>query len=335
MKKRSKFHDPVRYRLTADDLAKTNGYSSLLNRLTDIPASDPLHPIAITKAGIYHQQVMVHIADFEQAKRYMPVLCDVSLFVDLHQKRGIHMSRSVQAIFDLAAKRFTHLDQFAAELAHTARKRQGSQIGIAKVTGTYIHKTTTKKTHLASFNRLYLLSNASATSQETRIETGMKVYNLTACPCTRAYTKFAIVPELRSMGLDVGQINRILEVTLSGTHTQRGTTTLLLDKEDAMISHKDIYSVLEKSVHLVNELLKRPDEHELIIRALTKPQFTEDVVREVAFNAYQQFKTVLSSAAELYAESMLQDSIHIHDVQTVINKTIGEIKNEVAAFANL
>jgi GTP cyclohydrolase FolE2 len=80
---------------------------------------------------------------------------------------------------------------------------------------------------------------------------------------------------------------------------------------------------------LVYELLKRPDEHDLVIRALTKPQFTEDVVREVVFNTYQQFKHILSPTAALYAESLLLDSIHIHDVQTVINKTMGEIKNEV------
>lgn len=131
------------------------------------------------------------------------------------------------------------------------------------------------------------------------------------------------------MGLDLKQINRILEVTVSGTHMQRGTTTLLLDKETSSISHKDLYIVLEKSVHLVNELLKRPDEHELVIRALQTPQFTEDVAREVAFNGYEQFKEVLSPAAALYAESVLLDSVHIHDVQTVIQKTFGEIKSEV------
>lgn len=329
MKKYAKFYDTTSYRVTAQDLEEGNDFGSLLNHLTDIPEANPLRTISITKTGIYNLQVMVNIADFEHGKRYVPVLCEIAVSVDLQQKRGIHMSRCVQAIFELATKKFQNLDEFASEVAQTVRERQGSQRGTVEVKGTYIHKTTTKKTHRTSFEKLYLLSYATATSQETRVKTGMTVYNVTACPCTKAYTKYSVVPELQAMGFSIEQINRILEITISGTHTQRGITTLLLDKETSSVSHEDLYRVLEKSVHLVNELLKRPDENDLVIRALQNPQFTEDVAREVAFHAYQQFKDVLTPHAELYAESMLLDSIHIHDVRTVIQKTFSEIKNEL------
>src|SRR6266699_1612916 len=106
MKKQAKFPDPVNYRVTDQDIDKRADFSSFLTRISDIHASVPAHPIAITTTGIYNQQVMVHIEDFDQGKPYVPVLCEVAVSVDLKEQRGIHMSRSVQAIFDLATKKF-------------------------------------------------------------------------------------------------------------------------------------------------------------------------------------------------------------------------------------
>src|SRR5437016_4082208 len=114
MKKHARFHDPVNYRLTTHDVDERADFSSFLTRISDIPASVPAHPIAITKTGISNQQVIVHIEGFEQKQRSVPMLCEVAVSVDLKQKRGIHMSRCVQAIFDLATKKFPNLDEFAA-----------------------------------------------------------------------------------------------------------------------------------------------------------------------------------------------------------------------------
>jgi len=329
MKKRARLRQPENYTVSEHDVENIERFHSLLNHLTDVSNSEPLHSIGINSIGVMNQKAMITIESLETPQTYVPVLCEISTGVDLWENRGIHMSRCIQSIFTLAERKFKTLDDFASELAKMVQQRQESAVGFAEVSGTYLQKQYTKKTNLASFDSLQLLSKARVAKNTTQVTTGMTVYNATACPCTKTYTKYMIVPELQAMGLDVDQINRILALTVSGTHTQRGTTTLLLEKENSPISHKDLFTVLEQSVHVVNELLKRPDEHDLVIRAVTKPQFAEDVVREVAWNAYQQFQAVLSSKAELYAESILHDSIHIHDVRTVINKTMGEIKTEV------
>jgi len=57
-----------------------------------------------------------------------------------------------------------------------------------------------------------------------------------------------------------------------------------LENNKAEISYQSLYEILDESVHLIYDLLKRPDEHELVVRALSKPQFTEDVIRDVAYN---------------------------------------------------
>lgn len=239
------------------------------------------------------------------------------------------MSRLVDSIFQQAYKQFSTLDDFAADLAQSARERQEAEVGYVEVIGTYFHQRKTPKTNMISHDRLKLISKVTATEQDTKIKTGIQVYNMTACPCTKAYTKYSVVPALQAMGLTIDQINQLLATILTGTHTQRGTTTLLLDKETSTISHGDLYKVMEQSVHLIYDLLKRPDEHDFVTKVLQKPQFTEDVAREVIYTAYHQFKDVLSSQAEIYAESILLDSIHLHDVEAVIQKSMEEIKKEV------
>ncbi len=89
------------------------------------------------------------------------------------------------------------------------------------------------------------------------------------------------MPKLYELGLSTDLINKVLSTTLTGTHTQRGTIKLLIDNNNQKIIHFDLYNILNKSTHLIFDLLKRPDEHDLVVRALSKPQFTEDVSRDV------------------------------------------------------
>ena len=103
-----------------------------------------------------------------------------------------------------------------------------------------------------------------------------------------------------------------------------------MDKTSCDIRQEDIYSILDDKAHLVYELLKRPDEHDLVIRALQKPQFTEDVARDVALGAFEFFEGIVPDNTKVVVESILNDSIHIHDVQTVIKTRIGQIRNVLA-----
>jgi GTP cyclohydrolase IV len=329
MKKLRKLLKPENYKISEKDLTNMGNFDSLLDHLTDIVISEPLHNISLNSNGISSQKTMISIEDIERPNIYQTILCDISIGVDLKENRGIHMSRCVQSIFELAQKKFASLDEFAVELGESVQSKQDSKTAFVEVSGMYFRKTKTKKTSLDSQDSIFLLSSAIVSKSNTRLKTGLKAYNTTACPCTRTYTKYSVVPELKAMGLNLKQINKILDITYSGTHMQRGTMTLMLDKDNAKVSYLDLYNILDKSTHLVYELLKRPDEHDLVIRALRKPQFTEDVAREVAYNAYEAFKDILPSEAGLYVESLLHDSIHIHDVKTVISKTFGDIQHEL------
>lgn len=329
MKKLSRLQKPESYELSEQDVKDIKNFDKLLNHLTDVSNSQPLHNIKINDIGVVNQKATLYVESIEKTNQYNPIYCEISTGVDLYENRGIHMSRCIQSIFDLSKKKFKTIDDFTYELAKTVQQKQGSETGFANVSGTYVHRRRTKKTNLDSYDSIELLSKATVSEKKSTLETGVKVHNVTACPCTKTYTKYSIVPELTQLGSNLSHIQKILDLVTTGTHMQLGTTILRVDKENSKVTHKELYSILDNSLHLVYELLKRPDEHDLVMRALKKPQFTEDAAREVAYNAFLNLKNILSPQAKMHVESVVNDSIHIHDVRAVIEKTFGEIKKEL------
>lgn len=329
MKKYPKLYKPENYNLTEVDIKNINEFDSLLNHLTNTVASEPIHKIGLNKIGIGNLKAMVNVQNIDSPKTFTPILCEIDAGVDLKINRGIHMSRLVDSVFLLTQKQFKDLDEFAVELAKMIKQKQESNKAFVKIKATYIHKRHTRKTSLTSYDTIHPLSHVSIIKDSIQIKTGMKVYNATACPCTKTYTKYSIVPGLKELGLNLSQIQKILDLTVPASHMQLGTTTLVIDKEKSDITPLQIYEVLNNSLHIVYELLKRDDEHEFVKRAIDKSQFTEDAARDVAYNAYQSFKNKLSDKAEIYIKSILQDSIHTHDVRTTIQKTFGEIEKEL------
>ena len=319
--------DPVNHELTQNELTDNN-FISFLDKLTDVPSSIPLNPIVIDRAGIENQTAYVKIKSLF-TDNYVPVFCNISMQVELVGHRGIHMSRCEEALFELINDKFETLDEFAEKLATKLIERQKSEKAYVVVEGQYSAERKTKVTKRDSYDRLSLLVDCVATNKEVKSRVGIKAFNMTGCPCTETYTKFSVVPKLKDAGFNLEQIKEILNITNSGTHTQRGLACLILDKSDTAISHRAIYDVLDKSCHLVYELLKRPDEHELVIRALRRPQFTEDVVRDTVLNTIKDLGKYLKSSDRITATSQLFDSIHIHDVCTRIDQTVGEIKKQL------
>lgn len=326
---KKRLRQPENYILTEQDVNGQEQFESFLNHLTDVVASEPIHNIGIKDIGISNQKVMVFIEDFSTPDTYVPIFCNVNVGVELTKNRGIHMSRCIESIFSLSQKKFKTLDEFSIELATLIREKQESESASIEVVGTYLQKRITKKTNLETFDSVKLISKVSVSEKGLRVKTGVIVYNTTACPCTKTYTKYSVVPKLKALGLSLEQIKKIVEITIAGSHMQLGETELTVDNNSSHTTHKQLFDVLDRSTHLVNELLKRPDEHDLVVRALKRPQFTEDVAREVAYNAYETLKDILPVETELYVGSVLKDSIHIHDVYTVIQKMFGEIKEDL------
>lgn len=322
------YKDPVNYTLTDKDLANVD-YVRFLNDLTDVPSSVALKPFSIDRAGIKEQYAYIHVRSVDDKETFVPVLANITMQVELKGHRGIHMSRCEEALFSLVEEKHESLDSFAVKLAERILHLQESDRAYVTIEGSYVHKRMTKKSMKWSYDRMTMLANAIAVSgRKTYIEIGLAAFNMTGCPCTETFTKFAVVPQLKDAGFDLKQIKEILDITNSGTHTQRGLATIKVEKSHASITYEKLYKILDDSCHLTYELLKRPDEHELVVRVLRNPQFTEDVVRDIVDKAVKILGKNFDDSSKIFASSQLFDSIHIHDVYTEIDKTYGELVAE-------
>lgn len=318
--------DPVNHKLRANEL-QLDQYSEFLEKLTDVPSSVPLRNFSIDRAGITNQSACIKIRSLF-SDSFVSVLCTITMHVELHGHRGIHMSRCEEALFYLAEQDHESLDEFAEKLAKELQSRQEADVAYVSVEACYLAERTTVKTQRSSHDKMILYVDTKAEGEKVTSRIGLAAFNMTGCPCTETFTKFSVVPQLIDKGFTLEQIRTVLDITNSGTHTQRGLAKLVVDKADAHITHRALYDILDQSCHLVFELLKRPDEHELVLRALKKPQFTEDVVREITAVCLKDFENYLDKKSRIFASSLLFDSIHIHDVHTEIDKTYGELDAE-------
>jgi GTP cyclohydrolase FolE2 len=53
------------------------------------------------------------------------------------------------------------------------------------------------------------------------------------------------------------------------------------------------------------------------------------VIRDVAYNLIKWLKDKLDNESEIYIESLLNDSIHIHDVHTKLSCKVKDIKDKI------
>jgi len=327
MSYKNKYFDPVNYSLT---WAENENFNEFLNELTDVPESKSLNNINITQAGIANQSINLKIRWFQN--EIATVYCEVELSVSLHWHRWIHMSRCEEVLFDASEQIFDNLDKAAIYIAEWLKMKQWAQSSFVKIRAIYFMPHLTHKTNRTSYDKVYLISDVALRENKLNLKTWVQAYNITACPCTRTYTKFSVVPKLYDLGLSTDIINKILSTTLTGTHTQRGTIKLLIENNEQKVTHFDLFGVINEATHLIFDLLKRPDEHDLVVRALSRPQFTEDVSRDVVEVLVKWLKDKIDDSAYILVESILNDSIHIHDVKTVIEseflKLVTEYTNE-------
>jgi GTP cyclohydrolase FolE2 len=109
------------------------------------------------------------------------------------------------------------------------------------------------------------------------------------------------------------------------THSQRAITFLQIEDREEHLGFDDLFACLSESLHLSQDLLKRPDEAELVLKSHKQPQFAEDTVRKVAVTAASMFGDRLSPKSWMEVETISMESIHGHDVLCRLRKPVGHL----------
>jgi len=274
----------------------------------DVPRQKPSFPIALPEVGISGKTVWVRLP--EGTIPFAAIL-EVSLAAET---RGIHMSRLEEVISALYARDFVDLRDYALALGREMLNRQGAEQGRVRLRGQLpILRTAAASGHHSLDSMevgvdLHLVGGG----KESSLLFGVGVNHITACPCTQAYNQVLFNRE----GANPLPL---------ATHSQRAHTRLQLGACGLSPSLPELRGCLEKALHVTQDLLKRPDEAELVFRSHAAPQFAEDAVREVARQVGLDFGGRLPPATPVRIESLSFESIHIHDVCCRLSTTLAEI----------
>lgn len=276
---------------------------------SDVPEQRPAVALPLTEVGISGKTVWVQLPQGN-----LPFAA--ALHVDLPaERRGIHMSRLEEAVTALHQRHFDDLRDYGVELARMMVGRQQATRGTVLLHGKLPLLRQTVMSGRTSLDTIEIRVRVDvelvAGAVRERVLVGAGIYHITACPCTQAY-------------------NRVLFGERAGespqpTHSQRSFTTLSLIVDGPMPTYDELVECLASALHATQDLLKRPDEAEIVLQSHLHPQFAEDAVREVARAAGRFFGTRLPAATGVSIESLSQESIHIHDVRCRLDTTLGAI----------
>lgn len=309
--------------LVSDDAEGKNNLSTfipedkhrqVLETCIDVPEENPSFPMPLQKVGISGKTVWVSLAD----NRGGHIPFNARIHVNLPgNRRGIHMSRIEQAISALHDRQFTDLPAYGKLLATHILKAQNAQSISLELSGRMplIQQAPVSKHY--SVDSIDV-SFAVALGQDgplatENIQVGAGLYHLTACPCTLSYNE--------------ALFNRFNDPWPQATHSQRSRTELLvsLKNDEQLPGYRTLIDILDSVLHVSQDLLKRPDETELVLKAHRYPQFVEDTVREVARAAAERFQDTLPHETRIRINSLSLESIHIHDVECCLDAELGTI----------
>lgn len=304
-----------------------DSHRRVLRDCPDVPRQRPSFPIALDEVGISAKTVWVRLP-----AGFLPFALRLSVALAA-ELRGIHMSRLEEAISALHQREFSDLRQYALELTRLTMAGQQALKGRVELSGLLPRLSQTGVSDLSSLDSLELGVTVEGTSGETgldctvRLEVG--VYHITACPCTQAYNQLLFPEAGGAGGVGPGSPN---ELTLPlPTHSQRSRTRLAvtLPAGEKQPDHETLLACLHAALHLSQDLLKRPDEAELVYAAHHRPQFAEDAVRETARATGEILGPLFSPAGRVEIETVGFESIHIHDVHCRLDTTLAALHRAI------
>lgn len=279
----------------------------------DVPEQRPSFALPLNEVGIAGKTVWVRLP-----QGLLPF--NAQLAVDLAgDRRGIHMSRLEEVISDLHNQPFLDLRAYAVALGQEMVARQNATGGTLSLHGLIPHLRKGMISGRESLDTVKISVRSRFWQKNGQLydETmlGVEVCHITACPCTQVYNG-----ELFSAGDKACPMP---------THSQRSTTRLEVQTDGPSPTCNELLACLEGALHVTQDLLKRPDEAEIVLKSHQSPQFAEDAVRETARWVGKNLGDKLASNTLVCIKSLSLESIHIHDVTCRLECTLGEIMDQL------
>jgi GTP cyclohydrolase-4 len=163
----------------------------------------------------------------------------------------------------------------------------------------------------------------------TRRAVGVEVNGLTVCPCAREMASEHSRNALITAGYGAEEAARIVAMLPIASHNQRGRGTLLIGTQTSLRA-KNLADIVESSMSSgIYELMKRPDELHVVLRAHSRPRFAEDVVREMIGGVMERLAE-LPDDAFVMARQENFESIHAHNASAERCGLLGTMRLEAS-----
>jgi GTP cyclohydrolase-4 len=302
----------------------------------DVQARRPTTHVSLSRVGVtgVHKAIRIGAGDREQLFH-----AEIEAFVDLNPKqKGAHMSRFEevveQAIDEVVLRESLKAETLAAHIAERVRDRQDGLRAEVTISARYPQDKQTPVSGMTTQGMYSLIGSAVASERGTRRLVGVQAQGMTACPCAREEMVGRARERLEADGFSDDEIERVFEHVPVATHNQRGLGTLFVgcpESCDTPIEARRLLEIVEESMSSeIYELMKRPDEAEVVEKAHRRPRFVEDCVREAVRMAVDEYES-LGDGVFVMARQENLETIHQHNVVAERYGLLGELKLELEA----
>jgi len=309
-----------------------NDRSALLG--DDVQARRPATHVNLSRVGVTGVEKVLRIrSDGSEQLFYAELECFVDLPPD---QKGAHLSRFEEvvneAIDEVVLREALKAETLASHIAERVRDRQDGLRAEVTIAARYPEHKPAPVSGTPTQEIYTLFGSAVASSRGTRRLVGVEAQGMTACPCAQELVMDKAQKRLRSDGFTDDEIARVFEHVPVATHNQRGIGTLYIgcpEGCDQAIEAASLLEIVESAMSSeIYELMKRPDELEVVEKAHMQPRFVEDCVREMARMAVGRFEH-LGEGAFLLARQENLETIHKHNVVAERHGLIARLLREM------
>jgi GTP cyclohydrolase-4 len=304
-------------------------------KLPDIHEINPDIILPLNKVGFTGIKMPIGYVTLKNKPVMIAPIFDV--MIDLpSDKKGVHSSRNYEVITEVLSKYVSKtymLENVCAAISKKLlEKHKYTKHSEVRARGEVIFEKRTPKTKILSYESFIIYAKAIGQRKkngdiDVKRAIGITVSGITACPCAGEVVKKIYLEENKKNRLVDGRIKKILNETPFATHMQRAYGTINTEiPEGLTFDASRLVQIIQDSMSAPTyELLKRPDEAEIVIQAASNPKFVEDCVRYMVSNFVKNFPELPDNIKVIFKAKSLE-SVHKHNILAVEFTTLGRAR---------
>jgi GTP cyclohydrolase IV len=301
---------------------------------SDIQARRPATVVSLSRVGVTGVEKVIRIGSNGSDQLFY---AELECFVDLApEQKGAHMSRFEEvvneAIDEVILGEAFKAETLASHIAERVRDRQDGHRAEVTIAARYPEHKPAPISGTPTQEIYTLFGSAVASSRGTRRLVGVQAQGMTACPCAQELVTERSRERLSEHGFTDDEITRVFDAVPVATHNQRGIGTLHIGCPEGCteaLEARALLEIVEASMSSeIYELMKRPDEVDVVEKAHRRPRFVEDCVREMVRMATERF-SALGPDSFVSARQENLETIHKHNVVAERHGLMGELLHEI------